>query len=130
MSGPNTSRMRSENGFEHKGGLCVTGVSVHEATNSGPSGDAIEVADRALQAGDHRQCREPGGLLRRLERESLGTLPKGPVGVPSGSGPWPDTKARFPRMRTHSNEMVTPGGSFGLDGSVNPSSSSRSRCRW
>src|SRR6266508_3723821 len=77
MSGPNTSRMRSENGFEHKGGLCVTGVSVHEATNSGPSGDAIEVADRALQAGDHRQCREPGGLLRRFERDLARYLAEG-----------------------------------------------------
>src|SRR5215207_349772 len=54
---------------------------------------------------------------------SLGTLPKGPAGVPSGaSGPWPETNTRFPRIRTHSNEMVTPGGSFGLAGSVSPSS--------
>jgi hypothetical protein len=52
---------------EHESRLCVAGVGVHEAIDDAPTGDAVEVADGLLEPGDHRQCREPGRLLSRLE---------------------------------------------------------------
>ena len=57
---------------------------------------------------------------------SLGTLPKGPAGVPSGeSGPCPETNARWSHTRTQSKGIVRPGGSFGASGRTSPSSFSR-----
>jgi hypothetical protein len=57
---------------------------------------------------------------------SVGTLPKGPAGEPSGvSAPCPDTKARLPRTRTQLNETLIPGGSLAASGSTRPNSSSR-----
>ena len=53
---------------------------------------------------------------------SLGTLPNGPIGVPSvASAPWPDKNARLPESRTQEKENLNPGGGSGRGGSWSPS---------
>ena len=57
---------------------------------------------------------------------SLGTLPKGPAGDPSGPrAPWPEMWARLPRARTQAKGIWTPAGSLATAGNPIPSSSNR-----
>jgi len=56
-------------GVEHKRRLLVAGVDVHEPVDGPPGDDAIQIADRFLQARQHRQGGQPCGFLGHFERD-------------------------------------------------------------
>jgi len=60
---------RVREGVEHKRRLLVAGVGVHEPVDGPPGDDAIQIADRFLQARQHRQGGQPCGFLGHFERD-------------------------------------------------------------
>ena len=65
-------------GVDDRRSVRVTGFGVDVAVDGKPGGDAVEVAKRGFEAGEHGQGGQEGGLLGVLEGHFGGYLAEGP----------------------------------------------------